>query len=152
VFSHGADGVRIEFDGEKLLSIFDRDSYVRMSRVKYKSIRDLSNESPTENELPFFKRDPYKDECEFRVIYKDNEKNEQYKNYEIKIECIRRITLSPWLPTGLANSIKDTIHSIENCKNIKTARSTLVQNERWQAVAIGLRLQEVRVRAESPDR
>jgi hypothetical protein len=140
VFSHGSDGVRIEFDKEKLLSTFDGDPQIRKRAVHYKLIKDLGKlKSIALEDLPFLKRAPYKDECEFRVIYIDQQKPVKYQDYNIEIGWIKRITLSPWLSKGLADSVKKTLRSIKGCSDLEIARSTLVDNEAWKAITTRIR-------------
>ena len=42
VFSHGSDGVCIEFDKDKLLSTFENDDQIKRSNVFYKLIQEMS--------------------------------------------------------------------------------------------------------------
>lgn len=133
VFSHGSDGVCIEFDKDDLLTTFANDLKIRTGSVKYRLIRQLSarKKIPVES-LPFLKRSPYKDEHEYRVVYIDAMKNAETKDYRIRIGWIRRVTLSPWMSKSLANSVKDTLRSIRGCSELKVVRSTLVENETWK--------------------
>lgn len=66
VFSHGADGVCIEFDSEKLRAAFDRAGAggVRHQIVDYQLITQVNKMSDVDVErLPFMKRWPYGDEA-----------------------------------------------------------------------------------------
>jgi hypothetical protein len=140
VFSHGSDGVRIEFDRKKLLSTFAGDQQIRTGQVSYKLIKELSKlKSVALEDLPFLKRDPYKDECEFRVVYVDKKKALQHQDYYIEIGWIKQITLSPWMSKGLAKSVKETLRSIDECSRLKVYRSTLIENEAWKAVTSRIR-------------
>jgi hypothetical protein len=136
IFAHGSDGVRIEFDKEKLLSAFSADDRVFSGNVMYKNIEDVRRIKFIQiQSLPFLKRAPYEDEGEFRVVYVDKAKVLEYKDYGIKMSWIRRITLSPWMAQSLSDSIKQTLQSIEGCSRLKIYRSTLIENEKWRSLA-----------------
>ena len=69
VLSNGSDGVCIEFDKNKLLSIFEEDTQIRKGYVKYKLIKEIRGlPSIGLEDLPFLKRYPYRDEREYRVV------------------------------------------------------------------------------------
>ncbi len=136
VFSHGANGVCIEFERDKLLSAFDGDPKIRKGYVEYKLIKDAGRlEAISLEKLPFLKRHPYLDEQEYRIVYSDTERSLDFKNYPIDLKCIRRITLSPWITKALANSVKKVLKGIAGCGEISVSRSTLTNNEKWRALA-----------------
>jgi hypothetical protein len=89
--------------------------------------------------LPFLKRDAFRDEVEFRIIFADDNEAIEYKDYLITLNCIRRITLSPWMTKTLSASGRDTLRSIRGCEKIQVSRSTLVDNERWRSLASNAR-------------
>ncbi len=89
--------------------------------------------------LPFLKRDPFRDEAEFRIIFADENEAIEHKDYLINLNCIRRITLSPWMTKTLSASVRTTLRSIEGCERIQVSRSTLVDNEKWQSLASNAR-------------
>jgi len=133
VFSHGSDGVCIQFDKEKLLSTFANDPKIRMGSIQYMKIRELRAEAEVElEELPFLKRDPYNDEREFRVVYVDMDEPLEFQDYELNLEWIERITLSPWISKSLSSSVRQTLRLIDGCSKLQISRSTLVDNEMWK--------------------
>ena len=125
VFSHGADGVCIEFDKDRLLKVWSGDQSVQTRAVAYKEIQQIRDQAAIALEdLPFIKRFPYRDEKEFRVIFVSEDDAVEHKDYPIQLTCIRRITLSPWMSKTLAVSVKETLKSIPGCDRIKISRST----------------------------
>jgi hypothetical protein len=133
VFSHGSDGVCIEFDKEKLLSAFTGEPQIQADYVKYKMLKDIANMQTVQGEqLPFLKRQAFEDEAEFRIVYVDTEKKADYQNYAIEIDWINRITLSPWMAKALADSVKATLRSIKGCSGLSIYRSSLIDNETWK--------------------
>jgi hypothetical protein len=133
VFSHGADGVCIEFDKDRLLKVWSGDQSVQTRAVAYKEIQQIRDQAAIALEdLPFIKRFPYRDEKEFRVIFVSEDEAVEHKDCPIQLTCIRRITLSPWMSKALAASVKKTLKSIPGCAMIKISRSTLVDNDAWK--------------------
>ena len=133
VFSHGGDGVCIEFDKSKLLSTFDRENNTRHSEMQYTTIDKIKElpHIPLED-LPFLKGYRYREEREYRIVYVGMDKEIQFKNYEINLGWINRITLSPWMPKVFVDSVKSTLKSIDGCSGIKVSWSTLVDSEAWK--------------------
>lgn len=136
VFSHGADGACIEFDKDRLLTIWEGQDTVRTGAIAYKEIRQLRGQAVISlEELPFIKRYPYRDEQEFRVVFISKHETVEFKDYPIDLSWIKRITLSPWMSNNLSASVKETLKSIPGCSAIKINRSTLVDNEAWKRLA-----------------
>jgi hypothetical protein len=136
VFSHGSDGVCIEFDKLQLLRTWKGDPMIKKGGVTYMLIKEMRARPVIDFEcLPFLKRQPYKDEREFRVIYLGMEDASETKSYPIELACIKRITLNSWMSQSLSNSVKDTLKSIPDCSAIRIYHSTLVDNEAWKGFA-----------------
>jgi hypothetical protein len=134
IFSQGGAGVRVEFDREGLLEAFKPITGVRMREVKYDSIYNMNINKPDIEDWPFLKRIPYKDESEFRIIYETKKESLRSKPIEFQLSCIRKITLSPWLPESVAESIVSIIGGLEGCDNIRVNRSSLIDNAGWRSV------------------
>jgi hypothetical protein len=133
IFSHGNDGICVEFDKARLLSTFDSDGRIRHGDVTYKLLREIrALKSIPVEDLPFLKRSPYADEREYRVIYVDHDEVSEFQSYELDIKWITRVTLSPWMPRALSKSVKDTIKGINGCSKISIIQSSLVENESWK--------------------
>jgi hypothetical protein len=135
VFSPGGDGVCIEFDKQRILDAISNIPSVRASAVTYKQIEEVRSVPIVDNDLPFLKRFPYRDEQEFRLLYVSPDKQIEFHQIPVSLASISRITLSPWMPEALAKAVKDSLKQIRGCKTIKIYRSTLVENERWKKAA-----------------
>ena len=85
-----------------------------------------------DDELPFIKRYPYKDEKEFRILFVDRDEIREFKELAISLSWIKRITLSPWMPKPLANGVVSALKGIKGCGKIPVVRSTLIENESWK--------------------
>jgi hypothetical protein len=140
VFSHGADGVCLEFDKQALLSAFDGQKQIRLGGVNYRQIRTLRARTEISvEELPFLKRLPYQDEKEFRIVYADKDATEEFRDFPIDLAWIRRITLSPWMSQALSRSVVKTLRAIPGCEKLQISRSTLVGNSEWQELTSRVR-------------
>ncbi len=136
VFTHGSEGVCVEFEREILLAKLSRIDGLRSGPVKYERIDILETKPPSVDDLPFLKRLPYGDEQEFRLVYLDRLRTVEAKPLSIDLRAISRITLNPWMPKSLVSSVKATIQSIVGCSKIQVIRTTLLENERWKNTAI----------------
>ena len=132
IFSGGGDGVCIEFDKEKLLESIDSNGRCKHREVNYKKIGDIQSQKPGDDELPFLKREPYKDEQEYRIIFVDMNQKVEFKSVDIQLDSIRRITLSPWMPEALAKSVKGTLKEIDDCGSLEIYPSKLIEYEKWK--------------------
>lgn len=133
VFAGGPSGVCINFNRDKLLECFDGRKF-EYGPVDYKTLDELRKARPLTDKLPFIKRAGYVDECEYRIIYKDRTTTEKALDVDIPIDCIERITLSPWMHSSLKESLTKTITSIDGCKRRKNYifRSSLRGNSEWK--------------------
>jgi len=132
VFSHGFSGVRIEFDKKALLTSVPTSGDFRSREVVYRLIQTVRNNKPNMDDWPFLKRKPYKNEAEFRIVYQSKADTSQVKHVGIELVAIRRVTLSPWLPESIAESVKETISRIDGCSRLKVFRSSLIENSSWK--------------------
>lgn len=134
VFANDVSGVCITFNKEKLLNHVDKSKGFDYGSVEYKLLRELREASPRIDDLPFIKRSGYADECEFRLIFKSSTHELRSKNIRVSIDCIEKITLSPWVPRALVRSLRETISSIPDCERLHkyVFRSTLTGSSEWK--------------------
>ncbi len=133
VFSHGMDGVCLEFDSQKLLSAFNRLECIQHRMVDYELVSNAIRMNDVDLErLPFMKRWPYGDEAEYRAVYVDEAVERSAYPIPIGLDAIKRITLSPWLAPSLVPVVKETIKSLPGCSRLRVYRSTLIDNEQWK--------------------
>jgi hypothetical protein len=136
VFSHGTDGVRIEFDKKRLMKALD-DPRIISGDVRYRRIDQLNDDASfAVDDLPFLKRQPFRDESEFRVVYANEKRVLDTKSYEFDLSTVRRITLSPWIVKSLSDSLIENLRQIDGCGDLEIFRSTLVDSERWRSLAL----------------
>jgi len=136
VFTHGGDGVCIHFKREALLATLPIGHQLVAGPVTYRKINDLPRLKPRLEQLPFLKRQPYSDECEFRLVYEDKMNEMETRGFAISIRTIARVTLNPWLSAPLAAAVKRAIKFTPGCAALKVYQTTLLENETWKKAAL----------------
>ncbi len=143
VFANGHSGVCIKFKREEILRDLNKLRSLRKEPIDYLTLDELRSKKKIDpDHLPFIKRIAFEDEVEFRVIY-GSYKLELRKDIPISLSCISRVTLSPWMNKGLAESVKKNLRQIAGCKNLKIYTSTLISNANGK--------ESVQLLATSPD-
>ena len=136
VFTRGADGVCIHFKRQTLLEALPIGHQLVAGPVTYRKITDLPRLKPRLEQLPFLKRQPYSDECEFRLVYEDKREEMETKGFAISVRTIGRVTLNPWLSPPLAAAVKRAIKAVPGCAALKVYQTTLLENETWKKAAL----------------
>lgn len=132
VFSSGPSGVCIEFDKDQLIECVSEMSGYRWGKVDYRWISELSGNKPPLSSWPFLKRKPYEDEREFRIIFESRTERLTHKSLPIELAYIRRVTLSPWLPSPIASTVIASVKAIPGCDRLKVEPSSLINNAGWR--------------------
>lgn len=133
VFSHGASGVCVEFSRTELLESLNGNTAFKHGVVEYRRIDEVESHPPEVSKWPFLKRLPYKDESEYRIIYESDQELLSFR-FAFDITSIKRVTLSPWMPKSVAESVAQLIETIPDCGGIHVMRSTLIENSRWKRI------------------
>jgi hypothetical protein len=131
VFADGSSGVCIAFKKEQLLSALKSTPEIRHGAVDYLKLADLKSHDPKPNRLPFLKRAPFEPEAEFRILYESKKNSLPFAPVDIPLECIDRITLSPWMPKSISDAVRGMIEEIPKGISLDVSRSTLIQNDTW---------------------
>ena len=135
IYAPGADGVRIKFEKEKLLSAFEEDPRIVKAAVRYGYISEFGDNSIEKYDLPFLKRKAFEDEEEYRLVYRDRAEHSESIAYEFDLDSIIEVTLSPWMPDELVESTVGVLKSIKGCGALQIRKSTLIENEKWKRIA-----------------
>jgi len=133
IFSNGTSGVCVEFDKDRLLQTVDGQAGFRHGSVKYRLRRDLEKDKPPVSIWPFLKRNGFRDEKEYRIIFETKTVNAISTSVSIDLHLIKSVIFSPWLPPDMQNSIVTVIRSIDGCAGLKLRSSDLIDNARWKA-------------------
>ncbi len=133
VFAGGLEGVRVNIDKLALLSsLKDNPRYV-WNDVEYLTLEKMKTYRKIDVfDIPFFKRYAFRDELEFRLLYECGDKKKVVHHVPVQLDWIKGITVSPWMPTNLVDSLKAAIHSINGCERIRVTKTSLRENDRWK--------------------
>lgn len=136
VFAGSNEGVRIDLDRSALLaSLIDDPCYIWRD-VEYLTLERIeAMKSIDVYDLPFLKRHAFKDELEFRLIYECDDSATRYHHVPIKRKWMKSITLSPWLPLSLIDSLKAALKSLPDCADVRIQKTTLRDNPKWKRAA-----------------
>jgi hypothetical protein len=133
IFSNGSSGVCVEFEKEQLLKPLSGQPGFVLKDVEYLYIKDVRARRPKVEDWPFIKRKPFEDECEFRIVYENDTSEEPFKAVPISLNCILNVTLSPWVPISVAETVKTVIANIEGCEKLRVQRSSLLETSNWKS-------------------
>lgn len=134
VFSPGMEGVCIWFDREGLIEQFEQDTEELLhGDVTYHTISDLKTMRPAADRIPFLKRIQFSDEQEYRFLITEDERHIDRCAQAIDLALVTRVTLSPWMPVSIADSVKQAISNVSG-GSIRAYRSTLVENRQWKSI------------------
>jgi hypothetical protein len=132
VFASGPCGVCLEFNRERLLKSFPATQGFRTDDVTYHPVPDIEHKKPNIQKWPFLKRIAYRDEEEFRIICESVSETARSKAVPIDLAALQKITLSPWMPDPVADSVEKVLRTISGCERCTINRSTLLENSRWR--------------------
>jgi len=133
VFANSPGGVCVIFDRNKLLSSLKSNSKIRVGNVTYLTLKDIRRNIPKIKALPFVKRWAFKSDQEFRIIYHSHTYVSSH-DIPISLDSISGILLSPWMHKNLSVCVSQLIRSIDGCRQLSIARSTVVENEEWKSI------------------
>ena len=131
VFASGSSGVCISFKKQELLAELRQHDGIKMREVSYISLNQLDSVQRKVANLPFMKRVPFQDEAEYRVTFEKKGDSRPYLDIGISLSCIDHVTLSPWMPQAVSESVKNALKHIDGAEEVRVSRSTLIQNEKF---------------------
>lgn len=137
VFASGASGICIAFDRDAFLrSVSTAMEYGKLThkKVQYKTLKALSSASPSVAQLPFLKRYPYRDEQEYRLVFSSTDQEIKSLSIPFEMSAISRISLSPWLPRGLVDTVKEAIRGAVPAQHLDVYQTTVNENQRWKSI------------------
>ncbi|WP_449472604.1 hypothetical protein [Sphingobium chungangianum] len=133
VFSGGLEGMRVNIDKQALLRSLRNDPCYVWNDVEYRTLERMAAARTIDVfDIPFLKRYAFRDELEFRLLYECSDLNAPVHYVPIKRSWIKTITVSPWMPQSLFESVKTAIRSIDGCDRLKVQRTSLRENDRWK--------------------
>lgn len=134
VFAPGASGVCIRLTRTGLLAAVRERSGLQIRPVAYTTLDEIRSRKLKTEELPFLKRFAFQHESEVRIIYESRKRKLRHLDIGVPLSCIDKITLSPWIHPNLSSCVKKVLRSIDGCRHLDIARSTLIGNEEWKSL------------------
>lgn len=134
VFTDKSNGVCIHFkqDGFKKAM---RSANVKVGKMQYLKLDELNPVIHRLQELPFLKRFGFGDEGEYRAVYQNKDAEPELKRVNIDLDIIEKITLNPWMPTAIFETVRPIIKKLQQGANFDVAHSSLIDNRRWREFA-----------------
>jgi len=128
-FANGATGCCVEFSPQKLFVMLDTADGMTHGKVQYVRIRDLRKSKFETCQLPYLKRDPYKNENEYRLIATTDAPQQKLFEIDIDLAAIRRITINNKIPKEEFEQIKAEFLTL--APKVKIYQSTIYNNTVW---------------------
>ena len=104
----------------------------RSREVEYRYIASPRVKCPNIERWPFMKRYAFKAEEEFRIIYETKKESIRFKHIDLDLSAIKKVTLSPWLPEPVVESVVKLIKNIDGCGHLDVNLSSLLNNAIWR--------------------
>lgn len=134
VFTDRSNGVCINFERNGFTRAME-NSKVKFKKVRYLKLHELDTKHPI-TQLPFLKRFGYGDEGEYRAIYESLTPEEGPKLVDINLDIIASISLNPWMPETVFDSVRASILAVCNRLQCPVSHSTLIESQRWRDFAL----------------
>lgn len=134
VFTDKSSGVCIHFRRDEFQQAM-RAAGVTVKKVKYLKLDELVAENYPIEMLPFLKRFGFGDEGEYRAVYQNKAADDNLKQVQIDLNIIERISLNPWMPAPVFESVRATIEALRQGATFTVDHSSLIDNRRWRQFA-----------------
>jgi hypothetical protein len=134
VFTDKSNGVCIHFRRDDFKHVMWAAN-VRVEKIEYLKLNELDPNTHPVKKLPFLKRFGFGDEGEYRAIYQSMAPEEHLKQVQIDLNIIERITLNPWMPESVFESVHTVVKSLRQGAHFTVDHSSLVDNRRWREFA-----------------
>lgn len=130
-FTNGEDGACIYFHRRPFEEAIGKQASVRFEKVNYRKLNETELFVCKEN-LPFLKFPAYAAEKEWRIVFHGCEDNKM-KSIPVPRECFYKISLNPWMPLALVNTVSDVVRKISGFEDLPVDASKIRKNEKWLA-------------------
>lgn len=134
VFTDKNNGVCIQFRRDGFNQAMQAGG-VKVQKVEYLKLEQLVAENHPIEKLPFLKRFGFGDEGEYRAVYENKAPEDRLKQVQIDLDIIERISLNPWMPSPVFESVRATIEAQRHGATFKVDHSSLIDNKRWREFA-----------------
>ena len=128
----------IEFSRRRLLDAVPTDGF-QHGPVEYKKIKELRAKKVPDSQLAFVKRWAFKDEREYRIVFRAKDKLRGRISFRIEPNVVRRVVINPWMPDALFEATCQVLNKMEGGESLLVVKSHLTDSETWRVYAEGYR-------------
>jgi len=132
IYGSGLEGVCILFRRKKLEKLLKKDTCIEFRKVRYRTLKFFREGGGSLDRMPFYKREGYEAEAEWRVIAKLKQPNEFLYQVPITPDCIDKVILSPWMPASLHATTRKLLREIRGFEKLPVSRSRLISSASWR--------------------
>ena len=134
-FASGIDGCRISFRKDSLEKYVRENNSLKLEKIRYINRgglkRALNSEEITSRSYPFIKRDLFRHEEEYRLIFSDSKTQNKLNHLEIDLDIISSITINAIMDREVFESIKRILKIVSNNTSIQIRQSNLLEDCHW---------------------
>jgi hypothetical protein len=126
-----ASGVCIELKREPLQSALNRIRNVRAEPILYVPLKKMRKGRYQPENLPFIKRNGYRDEREWRVLLTSSNPQGDLFEVPFKVEWVHRIILNPWMTDRQRDAARQALKPLIE-KPARVTASFLTSSAEWK--------------------
>jgi hypothetical protein len=126
-FAIKSEACCIQIAGDELIATYSVKSGFTAQEVSYVRLNEMKRIVTSQDQLPFVKRYPYRNEEEFRIIF-ESKKSHNRPALILPRSLINKITINQHLSKEIYNLLNE---KIERDWNITVNRSTVIKNDQW---------------------
>lgn len=134
VFTERTTGVCIHFRRSGFKAVMQATN-VKVAKMTYLKLGQLDIGTFPVEDLPFLKRFAFEDEGEVRAVYENKAREKELKRVAIDLRIIEKVTLNPWMPKSVADSVRITIEALRNGAEFSVTQSSLIDARGWREFA-----------------
>lgn len=135
VFTDKSSGVCIHFRRDDFQQAMQAAG-VTVRKVRYLKLDELVPQDHPIGTLPFLKRFGFGDEGEYRAVYQNEAAEDGLRQIPIDLNIIERISLNPWMPAPVFDSVCATIDAHRQGAKFTVDHSSLIDSRRWREFAL----------------
>lgn len=135
MYTTRANGACVKFKTRELFNAINLDyspNSFRFDSVKYRTLKDVTQNLVEIDEYPYIKRMAFNAEQEVRLIYEEPKSTLPYRFLKIDLDAIQEIVIGPSVRDEYVNDCVATISSLSNGGSMKIRKSTILQSAAWQ--------------------
>ena len=135
VFAPNPSGIRIQFNAILFDAWTKTIPGALLKKVKYVKLNEEAIKSIRLADLPFVKRHAFRHEGEVRLIIESQAADERVRRLPFELSMIEEVVVSPWLPSGIFESVRESIASAAGSAAFNIRPTTMLESPRFKRAA-----------------